>query len=197
MTRCDKYEACMNKAMAMFVGGAGLILYSLSRADTKNPDSPLKQSREFQAEIYAPHTDELRELIRAAAPAALVPAEWADRNALHQLLHRESGGWVGIPNYTYGQGNAGRKWGSDISNPKNRHKWHLIHNELRQGVIGAKSTATGIGQHLLGNVKKYYPDGPAGIGDAYNEAVGFLAYIRERYKTPESALNFHYRNSWY
>jgi SLT domain-containing protein len=53
--------------------------------------------------------------------------------------------------------------------------------------FGVKSTASGLGQLLLSNVDKYYPDGRNGIGDALNEAVGMLRYIHDRYGSPEVA----------
>ena len=186
----------MNKTMAMLVAGAGFVVYGLVKAQ-RQYQSDQNQCKEFDLEVYPPHTDELTELLTAAAPAAEVPSWWGGSHALHDLIFRESKGWVGIPNYTYGQGDAGKKWGSNISNPKNRHKWKGIHEELKRGIKGARSTATGIGQHILGNTERYYPDGSQGIGDAYNEAVGFLRYVKERYKTPENALAFRITNNWY
>ncbi|MBE91207.1 MAG: hypothetical protein CMM76_17405, partial [Rhodospirillaceae bacterium] len=132
-----------------------------------------------------------------AAPYAKVSPAWSTQRQLHRLLEKESAGWVGIPNYTYGQGKAGQRHGSDISKPRNRARWVNVHAELKQGIIGAKSTATGLGQLLLGNTKIYYPEKELGIGDAFNEAVGFLSYIKDRYGSPAAALDFHDRQGWY
>ena len=132
-----------------------------------------------QQERYAPFSAEARQLFVAAARLIGVPEEWAHSNGLHQILKRESDGWVGIPNYTYG------------SRKSNRSAWASVHEELRRGRKRAKSSATGLGQLLLGNVDKYYPQGRAGIGDALNEAAGMLAYIKDRYRTPARAWSLY------
>ena len=124
---------------------------------------------------YKPFSPEARQLFVAAARLVGVPEEWAHSQGLHQILKRESNGMVGVPNYTYGR----RK--------TNRASWASVHAELRRGRKRAKSSATGLGQLLLGNVDKYYPQGRAGIGDPLNEAAGMLAYIKARYGTPARA----------
>lgn len=126
-------------------------------------------------ERYPPGSQAQRQLFREAARQNGLPASWADSPALHNLLRRESDGWVGIPNYTYG----GRK--TDHS------QWDNVHRELRAGRITARSSATGLGQLLLRNVDAYYPNGRAGIGDPLQEAAGMMGYIRDRYGSPEAA----------
>jgi SLT domain-containing protein len=44
-----------------------------------------------------------------------------------------------------------------------------------------------MGQLLLRNVDRYYPDGRAGIGNPMSEAIGMLRYIQDRYGSPERA----------
>ncbi|HBP21330.1 MAG TPA: hypothetical protein DEA08_26520 [Planctomycetes bacterium] len=124
---------------------------------------------------YPAFSNEAKQLFAAAARLIGVPESWAYSNGLHQILFKESKGWVGIPNYSYGR----RK--TDHS------AWASVHEELRRGRIRARSSATGLGQLLLSNVDKYYPQGRAGIGDPLNEAAGMLAYIRDRYRTPARA----------
>ncbi|MFH1810387.1 MAG: hypothetical protein ABIJ09_16720 [Pseudomonadota bacterium] len=124
---------------------------------------------------YPPFSSEAKALFREAARKAGVPESWADSPGLHNILKRESNGQVGVPNYTYG----GRK--------KDPAQWSAIHNELKNGRITAKSSATGLGQLLLRNVDRYYPSGRAGIGDPVEEAAGMLAYIKDRYGSPERA----------
>lgn len=126
-------------------------------------------------ERYPPGSEAQRQLFREAARRHGLPESWADSPALHNLLRSESDGWVGIPNYTYG----GRK--------SDRSQWASVHQELQSGRKTARSSATGLGQLLLANVDRYYPDGRAGIGDPINEAVGMMRYIKDRYGTPESA----------
>jgi len=138
------------------------------------------------ARQYPEGSDGLTELLRSAAPAAQVPEAWAENRDLHYIVGAESGGWIGRPNYTYGQRND-EAFPRDVWKVSHADMWPQVHAELKAGVKGARSTATGIGQLILDNVKAYYPDGVAGIGDPYNEAVGFLAYVRDRYGSPRAA----------
>lgn len=57
----------------------------------------------------------------------------------------------------------------------------------RVGLTNPKSSASGIGQLIDENVRRYYPSGRAGVGDPLEEAVGMLRYIAARYGTPERA----------
>ena len=126
-------------------------------------------------DTYAPGSPEARALFSEAARMAGLPPEWGNSEALHNILRRESGGQVGRPNYTYGD------------RARDPSQWGSIHDELKNGQITARSSATGLGQLLLSNVDKYYPNGRAGIGDPLQEAAGMLRYIADRYGTPENA----------
>jgi spore coat assembly protein SafA len=126
-------------------------------------------------EVYEPGSPEARALFRDAARLAGVPESWADSAGLHNILRRESGGKVGVPNYTYG------------ARARDPSQWGSVHDELRSGRITARSSATGLGQLLLSNVDRYYPAGRAGIGDPVQEAAGMLRYIQDRYGTPDNA----------
>lgn len=139
-------------------------------------------------EVYAPGSAEQIQLFRKAAELAGVPESWASDAALMNVLAAESAGQVGIPNYTYG-------WRQD-----HPACWPKIHNELRAGIDSSgilrdgrlvKSTATGLGQLLLGNVDDHYPSGRAGIGVAVEEAAGMLSYIKDRYGEPVWAWRCH------
>lgn len=136
--------------------------------------------------VYPPRSAQAYALFELAARRLGVPDPrgWARSPGLHNLLDRESDGRVGRPNYTYGERAA------------DPARWAAIHAELRRGRISSgmrvrgkfvKSSATGLGQLLLKNVDRYYPDGRAGIGDPLNEAIGMLAYIRDRYGDPDQA----------
>jgi len=126
---------------------------------------------------YKPGSKEAIALFQEAARKAGLPESWATSKGLHKILAKESGGWVGRPNYTY----KGR------SSVNNREAWGSVHNELKNGQKTAKSSATGLGQLLLGNVDKYYPSGRAGIGNPVEEAAGMLNYIKARYGNPDNA----------
>lgn len=125
--------------------------------------------------VYPPGSAEQVALFEKAADIAGVPKSWARSDALQHLLASESAGKVGVPNYTYGD------------RAKNPAEWSKIHEELRNGKITAKSSATGLGQLLAKNVDKYYPSGRRGIGDPVEEAAGMMGYIKDRYGTPEKA----------
>lgn len=133
----------------------------------------------YEIEQFKPYSSEAIELFRRAArhPSVDLPEEVSESNALHYILDRESKGFVGKPNYTFGE----------IHKNKNADQWGAIWDRLRKGEIWTKSTATGLGQLLSRNAKRFYPDGLQGIGDAFNEAVGMLAYIKKRYGSPEIA----------
>lgn len=122
-------------------------------------------------------TEQGKDVFRQAARLAGLPESWADSPALRNLVNAESGGIVGRPNYTYGN----RDWGS-------------IHNELKSGNITARSSATGLGQLLLSNVDRYYPNGRQGIGDPVQEAAGMMRYIQDRYGSPDVAWGNHSAN---
>lgn len=125
--------------------------------------------------VYPPGSAAQVALFEKAASLAGVPKSWASSSALQHLLASESAGKVGVPNYTYGD------------RVKNPAEWSKIHEELRNGKITAKSSATGLGQLLAKNVDKYYPSGRQGIGNPVEEAAGMMGYIKDRYGTPERA----------
>jgi hypothetical protein len=143
--------------------------------------------------VYPPRSPECVALFENAARVAGLPVEWARDSGLHNILRRESGGRVGIPNFTYGKDNAGRRFGTNTRSKSENfiHRrtdvWPAIHDELKSGRKSAKSTATGLGQLILDNTEAYYPSGRQGIGNALEEAIGMLKYIARRYKNPARA----------
>ena len=129
----------------------------------------------FNLKVYKPGEPETIELFEAAAVHLGLPKSWAKAPSFRKLLSSESGGRVGIPNFTFGD------------RAKNPEKWPEVWNELRNGIYKTNSSATGLGQLLASNTDKFYPDGRAGIGDPWNEAVGMLAYINKRWTSPDRA----------
>ncbi len=123
---------------------------------------------------FTPGSKDAQVLFSAACQAADLPKDWCNKESLHRILSRESNGIVGRLNYTI--------------------KWHSVESFKEQAIsssrnnpIGARSTASWLGQLLLSNVDIYYPDGRKGIGDPLNEAVGMLRYIKDRYGDPDVA----------
>jgi hypothetical protein len=127
------------------------------------------------AKHYTPGSPEAMILFTSAAHFAGLPKKWGISSALHNVLRRESDGFVGRVNHTYG------------ARAKDPSQWPSVWAELQVGKITAKSSATGLGQLLLRNVDLYYPGGRAGIGNAFAEAVGMLRYIDATYGSPECA----------
>ena len=160
--------------IAAAVGGVAAFLYS-----RKAVAAPRVQQ-------YPPHSPEAKALFSQAARQAGLPESWGREHGLHEILRRESGGWVGRPNYTY---NAVR--GADFSSPSRRNEWPEVWREIQTGTYATRSTATGLGQLLRSNVDNFYPDGRAGIGDPLNEAIGMLKYIERRYGNPRNAWAFY------
>jgi len=154
-------------------GAAALLLLvpvMLARKGSRSAGEP-----NFNLKKYPPGSPEQIALFEAAAQYAGLPKSWARAPSLHKLLTRESGGRVGIPNFTYGD---------RASDPS---KWPEVWNELRNDIYTTNSSATGLGQLLASNAAKFYPDGKAGIGDPFNEAVGMLRYIDKRWTSPDRA----------
>ena len=146
--------------------------------------------------VYPPGSPEQVSLFEAAARLVGLPARWARSSGLANILRRESGGWVGVPNFRYGD------------RAKDKSRWPEIWAELRRHIYTGtqitarereadlakglppqprRSGATGLGQLQPDNVDKLYPSGRAGIGVPIEEAAGMLRYIKERYGTPEIA----------
>lgn len=163
-----------------------------AQPEENGPPPPDGKDDLSNAERYAPNSTAAITLFTKAAFDAFIDAGWADPTtaeglALHELLRRESGGYVGRPNFTYGT--RARKYS----------QWQAIWAELKSGQLNqtGTSSATGLGQLLLANTDVYYPSGRGGIGVASEEAIGMLAYIKDRYGTPSAALAFHTANHYY
>lgn len=137
-------------------------------------------------ERFEPGSPEQLDLFASAAEDAGVPLEWASSPGLLEILRRESQGWVGVPNYTYGNRAFDPSHWPEVAG-EYRERWPEVWRELQAGRKTARSSATGLGQLLLANVDRYYPGGRRGIGDAHAEAVGMLRYIRDRYGDPDTA----------
>jgi hypothetical protein len=140
---------------------------------------------------YKPYSSNQTALFEEAARRSGLPVSWGSSDSLAEIIQRESKGWVGIPNYTYGH--PFKDVG--VSN------WPRIWSELHHGEFTAqgayskimgksiRSSATGLGQLLASNADVYYPSARFGIGVPIEEAIGMLRYIKRRYGSPDRALN--------
>jgi len=148
--------------------------------------------------LFGPYTPEAIQLFAQAARAANLPESWGSEDGLHKILAKESGGWVGRPNYQF----------APLDQLINYRRWSEVWDSIRAGTwrtklaepyrsyeAGRQSSATGLGQLTQTNIKlknpngtfKYYPRGLDSIGVAHDEAIGMLAYIKDRYQTPTNA----------
>ncbi len=124
-------------------------------------------------------------------------AGWNNKPALHQVVMKESWGIIGRLNYTFQA--VADQMGTKINDPQ---FVTYIHNQLKSGAKASdfwiRSTASWIGQFIRANVLEYYPDGFEWIGDADQESIWMLRYIKERYWTPENTVaQYGKHHEWY
>ena len=123
----------------------------------------------------------------------------AEIEAWDYIVQRESGGWVGRPNYTadiipkYKEGRVDP--GARFSNPKNRKSWYLFSDDVRNSravsVQGVRSSAVDVGQLLGSNWVTYCPIGRRGIGKAVPALAAMDAYCDGRYNGVLNAAEFY------
>jgi peptidoglycan hydrolase-like protein with peptidoglycan-binding domain len=138
-----------------------------------------------------PTGERLEQIKKAILDDPRIPDSWATDPAalaaINRVIEKESGWKVGIPNYTIR--NAGISRERAIAELQSGRK-NLTH-------LGASSSAMGLGQLLGTNMDKYMPNGRQGIGDLQSELRGALAYMKDRYETPQAALAFHNSRNWW
>nr|CAB4128609.1 hypothetical protein UFOVP114_47 [uncultured Caudovirales phage] len=157
------------------------------KVDTK-PQAPLPPPVPAPPYYYKPGSKAMVALFQQAAAQAGLPASWAALPSLANLVSHESGGYVGRPNYVYG----------NIWLEKNWQKWPALWQQWQMGKFPAiSSRANGLGMLQPGNIKKFYPGGYAGIGNPLAEAVGMLRYIKSVYGTPDKAWAVWQTKKWY
>jgi hypothetical protein len=195
--------------LALAAAGIGLIVWRRRHqdeeggpgadiADTPATGDDAQDMGTFGAHRYQPHSSSAIDLFNQAAMQAGLPSDWASSDALHSILAKESGGWVGIPNLQFG----------GVSSPARQDEWPKIWAAIKAGTwrdlldqtkVGAAgpSSATGLGQLTATNIPKYYPSGLDGIGRPIEEATGMLKYIEDRYGDPDTAWTFWQAHHWY
>jgi len=136
---------------------------------------------------YPPGSAEQIALFRLAARQVGLPEAWASDPGLINILCRESGGWVGIPNYCYSAppsdayhyptetlrvSNCGGVGTRSFTNAQRKY-WPVIWEYLRAGKYtvhckaagstGLWCSASGLGQMTLTNINNmnYYPGATA------------------------------------
>lgn len=132
-------------------------------------------NRVLQLDRFTPGSKEAQILFTVAAKSTGLPEHWWKNSDLHRILSKESNGVVWRLNYTIPKNYTPESFKSIALARRNNNP------------IGVRSTASGLGQLLLSNVDKYYPDGRQWLWDPLNEAVWMLRYIHDRYKTIETA----------
>ena len=162
-------------------------LKTANPADFKMEPPPVSSVRG----ATVPTGSRLEEIRRAILDDPRIPDSWANDPgalaAINRVIEKESGWRVGIPNYTIT--NAGISRERAIAELQSGRK-NLTH-------LGASSSAMGLGQLLGTNMDRYMPSGRAGIGNLQEELRGALAYMQDRYGSPQAALAFHNSRNWW
>jgi hypothetical protein len=154
---------------------------------------PLEFTTESFWVQFVPWSKKCKELFMYACKIAEVPLEWSESESLHRLLEKESNWRVWVMNYEFKK--------SATSSILDFKDYVLSNKDLTSWVISRRlwtvSNATGLWQMLISNVDRYYPEWREWIWKPINEAVWMLRYIKDRYWSPEKALDFHNKNNWY
>ena len=155
----------------------------------------------FNLRYYRPDADETVALFAQAAADWRLPTAWANAGSgVHYIMDRESSGYVGRPNYTFNGEHEG-EFRDHYNDPAHRNEWFAAGGHIEQIRNGGRrrdddhhpdgrydhSDCSGLGQLTVNNVEDFYPSGVAGVGIAYEEAVGMLRYIAQEYNNPEQA----------
>lgn len=131
---------------------------------------------------FRPWSKDASVLFLVACQAANLPLEWCNKESLHRLLAHESNWVVWRLNYTIKHETPSSFKEKAVSSSSKNPIW-------------VTSTASWLGQLLLENVDKYYPDWRDWIWDPLNEAVWMLRYIKDRYWSPDVAWQI-YGKTW-
>lgn len=134
----------------------------------------------LQKKRFVPGSRDAIILFTVACQSAWLPVEWAKSKSTHEILWHESNWKVWILNYTMKNISTETFKQKATSNYSNNPTW-------------VKSTASGLGQLLLSNVDKFYPDWRAWIWDALNEAVWMLRYVKDRYWSPDVCMSVYWK----
>jgi hypothetical protein len=158
----------------------------------------------FHDKHYPPGSSKQIALFEAAAAAVGLPKAWAKDKDLQYILGKESDGWVGLPNgkWVGWYKNNGYPQMTFATMKGNPDLWPLVWKVIQDGnAVPSKthisSHATGLAQMQTSGIYSYYPDSFMGIGDPFNEAVGFLLYMKRMRGGPASARAFWDAHNWW
>jgi hypothetical protein len=159
----------------------------------------MKALREqFRAERYQPGSEDAKSLMRAACSVLKVDPLIADAKGAHEIMQRESGGWVGRPNYTI------QLDGLKMSHVNNRARWPEVWAMLKASGSKAPlwppgktvSTACGLGQLLQSNMSHFGMEGLSDFGDPLAEMIAYMRYVRGRYRNPNVSDAQAFEDAW-
>ena len=146
---------------------------------------------------YLPGADSTIALARAACEVLGLPEQVASSDGLHNIMRRESGGYVGRPNYTI------HLDGVKMSGLSKIDEWPKVWARLRSGDVGefwpegvSHSTACGLGQLLSSNMTRLGPTGVDGYGDALAEMCALISYVLARYRAPGASAVEAFEDAW-
>lgn len=137
----------------------------------------------YKIKNFPPYSKVAVSLFKIAAKVAWLPESWATNKNLHFILDKESDWEVWVLNYKL----RSKKISKDTFRKR----------AISRKSIWSRSTASGLWQLILANVDKFYPSGREWIWNPVEEAVWFMRYIKDRYKTPERAASYWRRNKHY
>ncbi|KXS08816.1 hypothetical protein M427DRAFT_50297 [Gonapodya prolifera JEL478] len=119
---------------------------------------------------YPPYSTQLTKLLSDACKVLGFDQSWSTNKAVHALVEKESGGRIGVPNYTMGNFlpapyNIGNQLG------QRPDLWASLWEKMKSGDPAYRGNGDSSGAPALGN--------------PLAEAVGLLRTIKEAYGTPE------------
>lgn len=146
---------------------------------------------------YAPGAASTHALALAACEVLELPEQVASADGLHNIIRRESGGYVGRPNYTI------HLDGEAVSGIASADAWPKVWERLRSGDVAelwpdgvSHSTACGLGQLLSSNMAQLGPTGVEGYGDGLAEMCALISYVLARYRAPGASAVVAFDDAW-
>ena len=157
----------------------------------------LSGAMDYSARRYSPGSEATRDLAADACTVLGLSRRLGESDGLHNIIRRESGGYVGRPNYTI------HLDGVQMSDTATADDWPKVWKRLRSGDVGelwpegvSHSTACGLGQLLSSNMARLGPTGVDGYGDALAEMCALISYVLARYRAPGASAVEAFEDAW-
>lgn len=170
---------------------------AMAKVDAVDRFARVRSSLALDLPRYAPRADETVELALAACEVLELPEQVASADGLHHIIRRESGGYVGRPNYTIHLN------GVQMSQTTTVDDWPRVWSRLCSGDVRglwpdgvSHSTACGLGQLLSSNMAQLSPIGVEGYGDALAEMCALISYVLARYRSPGATAVQAFDDAW-